>query len=195
MQKAEVERYTLDNNIEELLYGGLVRQVRGQVLHHMQSPQALGLTHILVHPPTTTAPPLPLPKDVLPAPRHLLRAPVQVTIASPALPVFDEVDIQRAILQLQEQVAQLRRRLDDPQRRTEENYFSLTLSPLAAEAGAPFLSNTGPFTPQPGPSNSSDAPPEGRPSSCTPLNSDSLQTEEQAKEKRRESAPPSPSNR
>ncbi|KAF8834962.1 hypothetical protein BDN67DRAFT_502993 [Paxillus ammoniavirescens] len=43
-----------------------------------------------------------------------------VTTASVASPAADEVNVQRAILQLQEQFEQLRRRLDDPKREAEE---------------------------------------------------------------------------
>ncbi|KAF8836610.1 hypothetical protein BDN67DRAFT_1014575, partial [Paxillus ammoniavirescens] len=43
-----------------------------------------------------------------------------VTTASAASPATDEVDVQRAILELQEQFEQLRPRLDDPKREAEE---------------------------------------------------------------------------
>jgi uncharacterized protein (DUF1778 family) len=43
-----------------------------------------------------------------------------ITMTSAASPAADAVDVQRAILQLQEQFEQLRRRLDDPKREAEE---------------------------------------------------------------------------
>ncbi|KAF8836006.1 WD40 repeat-like protein [Paxillus ammoniavirescens] len=45
---------------------------------------------------------------------------MDVTTASAASPAADEMDVQRAILHLQEQFEQLRRRLDDPKREAEE---------------------------------------------------------------------------
>ncbi|KIJ08856.1 hypothetical protein PAXINDRAFT_18033, partial [Paxillus involutus ATCC 200175] len=135
-----------------------------------------------------------------------------ITKTSPASPVADEQDLQRTILQFQEQLDQLRRRVDDPKRKVppsregldtgadhlltvdctqvthDAGSSSLELGLLAAGAGpssmhdGPSGSKSTASTPQVGPSAVSDVPSKGHPSNYTQSLSDSMEAEERVKE-------------
>ncbi|KAF8834634.1 hypothetical protein BDN67DRAFT_536100 [Paxillus ammoniavirescens] len=134
--------------------------------------------------------------------------------ASPASPVAEEQDLQHAILHFQEQLDQLRRRVDDPKRKAAErdglntvadhrhqlhaitNHpdSSLKLDPLAVEEGPSLRAEpSGPTstasTSQVGLSTFSDVPFQGHPRSSAPSIAESIEAEERAKgDKRRAKA-------
>ncbi|KAF8839815.1 WD40 repeat-like protein [Paxillus ammoniavirescens] len=124
-----------------------------------------------------------------------------VTMASSASPTAHEVDVQRSIFLLQEQVEELRRRLDDPKPKAEEKegpekhtysgqesdkpYPQMYTDLPTVGAGPSSRPDTSPSTFQVGPSTFSNNPPDGHPSSSTQSHSAAIQAEEQANEQRK----------
>ncbi|KAF8834614.1 hypothetical protein BDN67DRAFT_536659 [Paxillus ammoniavirescens] len=128
--------------------------------------------------------------DPLPLWSSLARDDIKMTsTASPA----DQENLQRAILWLQEQVDQLRRRVDDPKRKVVER-DELDTDPLAVEEGPSLRAEpSGPTstasTSQVGLSTFSDVPSQGHPRSSAPSIAESIEAEEWAKgDKRRAKA-------
>ncbi|KAF8839809.1 hypothetical protein BDN67DRAFT_708524 [Paxillus ammoniavirescens] len=135
-----------------------------------------------------------------------------VTIAFVTSSAADEPNLHRAILRLREKFEQLRRHLDEPKREAEKEKEGLKKNAEECEfsggdshepqqprrhavsLAASSRSNTSPSIRQASPSTSSNALLEGCPCSSTQFNSNSVQAEEQAKEKRMENTSSHPTS-
>ncbi|KAF8834275.1 WD40 repeat-like protein [Paxillus ammoniavirescens] len=112
-----------------------------------------------------------------------------VTMPSPASPVADEQDLQHAILHFQEQLDQLRRRVNDPKRKATER-DGLNTDPLAVEEGPslraePLGPTSTASTSQAGTSTFSNVPSQRHHLTSAQSIADSIEAEERVKDEKR----------